>query len=99
MGTGYLLPTDSLAYRNAKQHWVSLQTQRYQQGCIYAPGRDYDADVVKPFIEWLAAQNCCISECRKHETHGVDSYNVAVGADYLEFDTEQDRTFFVLRWA
>lgn len=95
------LSTDTAAYVNARYHWANVAKQDLEQyrRCFHNPGSDYGEDVVQPFHVWLATQHCRIVDGREAgRSYGVDSYNVAVGTDYLEFDTAQDLSFFVLRW-
>jgi uncharacterized protein YkwD len=93
-------PTTVQAYSNARNHWVKNCRKSYQDIPIGRGEDIYYELVVTPFHEWLKSQGCRITRCHsEHEMFGVDSYNVAVGFDVMEFDSEQHQITFLLRWA
>lgn len=101
------IETDSAAYLNARKYWFEHhghqhddQVYRAGTNTYYRARYDYYQTVVKPFREWLSSQGCQIETNRiyGHE-YGVDSYEVAVGTDYLKFESEQEYTMFLLKWS
>ena len=99
------IETDSAAYLNARQYWFNNHRhqdngQLSKTNTYYRARYDYYQTVVKPFREWLSSQGCQIETDRVYGLqYGVDSYEVAVGVDYLKFDSEQDYTMFLLKWS
>lgn len=98
------LKTEQEYYLNARDHWARhkrdygskldsrqlawLNTDRYQE------------EIVKPFHAWLKEQGCqVVHSGNRNISWGVDSYNVAVGCEVLKFDSQQELTVFMLRWA
>lgn len=89
------LSTDSDAYVNARTY--------YAENCSnpVLPYLGYQAQVVMPFYRWLATQDATVSHHFRDplQQYGVDSYDVAVGTDVLEFSTEHSMLMFLLRWS
>lgn len=98
-----MIDTDSVYYRNARMHYTvdRLEEIEYHaQRCYRKPMEEYRNSVALPFYQWLESQNCQLVDCKDPErTYGVDSYNVAMGIDKLEFKTEKDMSIFLLRWS
>ena len=91
--------TETSAYFNARAHWarIRIDAVSWLDRDVYT---EYEAAVVAPFRAWLAEQGAVIVEHRSPDrTHGVDSYDVAVGHDVLQFESDADRLMFLLRWA
>lgn len=92
------VPTETPAYLNAKAYWakIRMDTVSWLDRDVYT---EYEAAVVVPFRAWLAEQGAVIVEHRSPDyTHGVDSYNVAVGHDVLQFGSNAERMMFMLKW-
>lgn len=95
-------PTASPAYINARNHWAdrSLVDRHVYDVTIGSFSDIYQELIVKPFHEWLATQGCrIVRRDAGDKMFGVDSYNVAVGFDVMEFDSEQDQIVFLLKWS
>lgn len=96
--------TDSSAYLNARQYWVDNHrhqniSQKPKTDTYYSTQHIYYQTVVKPFRRWLESQGCQIMVDRRNKFFGVDSYEVAVGIDYLKFELEHEYTMFLLKWS
>lgn len=102
--TELTLRTNQEYYLNARDHWARHKLDYWskpdsQQLTEFNTNR-YQEEVVKPFHAWLKEQGCCIIRPNaSYKMFGVDSYDVAVGFDLLEFDSQQELTVFTLRWA
>ena len=92
------LSTNSDSYIGARKWWSSYSIDVVKPVYSDISLGNWQVMIVKPFRDWLATQGCRIVEHGDSEC-AVDSYNVAVGIDELEFETEMDRTAFLLRWS
>jgi len=98
-----LLSTESSAYLNARAYYASVTLKarsRSQDRILWGDTADYDSSIVEPFQTWLAEQGGTIVRCRSEDrVYGIDSYNVAVGTDMIEFHRQNDMLLFVLKWS
>lgn len=90
--------TETPAYFNARAHWarIRMDAVSWLDRDVYT---EYEAAVVVPFRAWLAQQGAVIVSCRSADyTYGVDSYDVAIGHDVLQFESDTERLMFMLKW-
>lgn len=103
--TGLMLKTEHEHYLNARDYWARSRRDWWNkvgsQRLTPFNTRRYQEEVVDSFHAWLKEQGCQVKVLdRDNDIYwGGDSYNVTIGRDVLEFDSEQELTVFVLRWA
>jgi hypothetical protein len=96
------LSTNSQAYANARLWYSSncVVSGTGYHGTTFGDLKSYEQTVVQPFHVWLADQGCQIGRNQLTRVmFGVDSYEVAVGQDQMEFECDIDLTAFLLRWS
>ena len=90
--------TETPAYFNARAYWAKLRidTVSWMDRDFH---NEYATAVVAPFHAWLAEQGAVIVSRRSADyTYGVDSYDVAIGHDVLQFDSDAEQVMFLIRW-
>jgi hypothetical protein len=99
------LKTEHEYYLNARDHWAQSRRDYWlkpnsRRLSPFNTNR-YRDEVVRPFHAWLKEQGCQVKILNQDRDiyWGSDSYNVTLGRDVLEFDSQQELTAFVLRWA
>jgi hypothetical protein len=95
------------AYLNARNYWATTirtsavdERLEHIKKTIQESIRSYHDVVVEPFHDWLKTQGVAVVNRKlSDKMYGVDSYNVAVGTDVLEFVDAQSKVIFLLRWS
>lgn len=88
-----VLSTDSSAYENARNHWINENDVLV----VLYPYR-VTKNTLDEFTNWLSDQGVTIVRHRT-KIRVVDSMCVAVGLDIMEFDSDENKMIFLLRWS